>query len=384
MNEVEKKSNQIPDDERGQPVRAHALIMPTSDARTQGRLTGWVKTTASEPRVHFVLTSRDATNWYARFETRPPPSAKSVGGRVMRIGGWEHALELWRDDGEAASSPPHATDARVKDTSFLVSLLQKAVRRGETLVAKRAAHELAHADPHALVRRLPIIAIEDVAANSNLPVVVWLMLHVSRGAQLTRDDVFWLVAYAGALSVDPRREDVRHNAVDILGAKTVWSRASEAADHGAMALVARTAYGGMSGDMGMLLRAAQGGLFSAPSLNVIALPFDDRLVHTDVILAAVDFHCEPDMNNILAKVHGVDPGEIKAAIWQNDSCVNIREPVPTPDDPALYQSIREQLDEIRRRRIDRAFRNKRAATAIDVPHATPSAFRRLDSFLGHS
>lgn len=354
--------------------------MSSSHARTQGRLTGWVKTTAHEPRVHFVLTSRDASNWFARFETRPPAAANHVGGCVVRVGGWEHALELWRDDGGAASSP-HAIDARVKDTSFLVSLLQKAVRRGATSVAKRAAHELAHADPHALVRRLPIIAIEDIAANANLPVVVWLMLHVSRGAQLTRDDVLWLVAYAGALSVDHRREDVRHNAANILTAKRVWSKASDAADHGAMALVARTAYGGMSGDMDMLLRAAQGGLSAAPSLDVKATPFDDRLLRTDVILAAVDFHCEPEMNTILARAHGVDPSDIKAAIWQNDSCVNIREPTPTPDDPALWQSIREQLDQLRRRRIDRAFRNKRGATAIDVPIVPPVAARRP---IGHS
>lgn len=45
---------------------------------------------------------------------------------------------------------------------LLASLLQKAVRRGDLTVARRAGHQLLHADPNRLWRRLMVVALEDI------------------------------------------------------------------------------------------------------------------------------------------------------------------------------------------------------------------------------
>ena len=62
----------------------------------------------------------------------------------------------------------------------LKSMLQKAVRRRRPLPATRTAMELADKDIGELLRRLPIIVLEDSSLHPDLPLLVWLMAAESK------------------------------------------------------------------------------------------------------------------------------------------------------------------------------------------------------------
>ncbi|KAF5838004.1 hypothetical protein DUNSADRAFT_3597 [Dunaliella salina] len=69
--------------------------------------------------------------------------------------------------------------------SALKSALQKAVRRGMAPAACRLCLQMLKDDPAELLRRLPIICLEDTTAHPTLlPVVVWLMCAQSKGYAL--------------------------------------------------------------------------------------------------------------------------------------------------------------------------------------------------------
>ncbi len=65
-------------------------------------------------------------------------------------------------DGLRSVDTPDNPPAPIADQWVLASLLQKAVRRGELIWARRAAHQLLAIDRARLLRRLSIIALEDI------------------------------------------------------------------------------------------------------------------------------------------------------------------------------------------------------------------------------
>ena len=82
----------------------------------------------------------------------------------------------------AAGSPDEVgpTASRIAP-SLLKSMLQKAVRRGKTDSAIRLATALADLSLIELLRRLPIIVMEDISLHPELPMLVWLMAAASKG-----------------------------------------------------------------------------------------------------------------------------------------------------------------------------------------------------------
>lgn len=65
----------------------------------------------------------------------------------------------------------------------LKSILQKGIRRRKPLPSVRVASELADKSLGDLLRRLPIIVLEDSTLHPNLPFLVWLMVAVSKDYQ---------------------------------------------------------------------------------------------------------------------------------------------------------------------------------------------------------
>jgi len=68
----------------------------------------------------------------------------------------------------------------------LKSVLQKAIRRRRPLPAVRVAMELADKSLGDLLRRLPIIVLEDSTLHPDLPFLVWLMIAESKGFQVPK------------------------------------------------------------------------------------------------------------------------------------------------------------------------------------------------------
>lgn len=63
---------------------------------------------------------------------------------------------------------------------MLKSILQKSIRRRQPLPAVRVAMELMDKALGELLRRLPIIILEDSMLHPDLPLLVWLMVAESK------------------------------------------------------------------------------------------------------------------------------------------------------------------------------------------------------------
>ncbi len=81
----------------------------------------------------------------------------------------------------------------VADRYIALSALQKAIRRGEEELALRAAMNLMIGGPHAIWRRLGIIAFEDVGV-ANIDVVGWVTVVIGKPEVRKRLGGEWKVA----------------------------------------------------------------------------------------------------------------------------------------------------------------------------------------------
>ena len=59
---------------------------------------------------------------------------------------------------------------------YLLSHLQKCVRRMKTLKCVQTAKHLIDVDVTSLLRRLPIIMLEDVTIHESISIIIWLMI----------------------------------------------------------------------------------------------------------------------------------------------------------------------------------------------------------------
>lgn len=319
----------------------------------QKSLSGWLSAAAAAPHVHFVMRE----DYIATFERSEPTDCVHLGSVLLRSDGWVHNLQLWR--ATQTTTTAFRPVRRLTDRSLLVSLLQKAIRRGNAKTAASAALELAHFDPVALVRRLPIVAIEDVSSDRALPTAVWLMLVFSRGISPCLEDVAWMVLYAAELAESMRRDE-RFGSGAVPSFRSTWHRASSSNDHTALALVVRAAFGGMRGDVNMLLRAASEDHLSAQAVQ-IRLRDVKRLSVQDAIPEAVDFHCEPQMLDAIVRLHGADRDRIRSVIWHNSSALNVRMPTAHKVEPELWDAIVDDVSCLQAQRIERAFAAVRLA-----------------------
>lgn len=135
---------------------------------------------------------------------------------------------------------------------LLKSLLQKAIRRKNRRVAAWAASELLHLDPNALLRRLPVIMLEDSMLHSSLPAMVWMMAASSKGWTPGPGQALWLVNAAAALcGIDSL--DAPGGSSNVLSDRDIarlW-RGKEPQCSLLLSLKARLAFGGMTCDLDM-------------------------------------------------------------------------------------------------------------------------------------
>eukprot|EP00798_Chlamydomonas_sp_ICE-L_P027581 gene27581-7215_t len=84
-------------------------------------------------------------------------------------------------DSDTPSNKPRAEGLWTGSMSVLKSGLQKAIRLGRGSCAVRLALHILKEDPSELLRRLPIICLEDAILHPAFPLLVWLMVAQSKG-----------------------------------------------------------------------------------------------------------------------------------------------------------------------------------------------------------
>lgn len=227
----------------------------------------------------------------------------------------------------------------VKEAPLLISHLQKAVRLKEKQSALLTVISLLILDKNALLRRLPIIAIEDVDLIIGTSIIVWFMM-VGNNYQLTERDVRIILGYVSNLCeintyveydrTNKKEHEINHKTIAEL--KCEKSHTNYDIKDELFALYYRTLWGGTKGDMNMLrsvlrtycvqeLQVKQGiKLFD----NEIPEQLEINLENPLFLPQAIDFHCYPWILKKISTQTKFDENKIKELIWNCQSSLNVR------------------------------------------------------------
>jgi hypothetical protein len=265
--------------------------------------------------------------------------------------------------------------------ALLKSNLQKCVRRQLTQRALQTARYLMDLDEVTLlVRRLTIIALEDVVLHESITVLVWLTAVMSRKTfTVTRHIKEWLLGLVKVLCDENQEHYWAHgigggglgddaNASTLKQSCQHWSAANvdEHRRSVALSLLFRVSYGGLPGDCAMLIKFASRlseGVMTISNTPVEGLGLEtvDRLNLSRIELASADFHCIPALPQMLVRKYPkFTKQQITKAVWHYRSKINDR--VTTAytqqekDEKAqlhvCFVTIRQYLEYVQKRQIE--------------------------------
>lgn len=274
-------------------------------------------------------------------------------------------LRLWYVAPSGEPSPPiEQFEFATNVTPLLKSHLQKSIRRMEMSAAVRTVYTMCLTSPSDVLRRLPIIAIEDVELIPGTSVIVWLMMTVAK-RPLTEADLRLVIGYVESL-VNTKTTFGHDRMGPDDAAKLTHEEIVKACSpfpdtsllDEMLALYYRMTYGGMPGDIRMISRALEMYVDDAKQ-TAAAEPSDRRPVRqrsklpvsllaegvvglrpygaadfpelmvpsatdADFVMASIDFHCYPWMLKKIAEKIGLSQARVKQLNWFCDSCVNER------------------------------------------------------------
>lgn len=218
---------------------------------------------------------------------------------------------------------------------LLKSNLQKQVRR-QSLGAISTAARLWELGPFELLRRLAIIAAEDVEITVETTIITWLMVARSKGIVLTDDHRLWVLGYVHSLV---NHDTCRRLEMDVNSGKVEYQSNLDPtpillnSDHPQVdqivGILFRTAYGGLKGDPPMLTRCLDWFLVhdeSVTDINMTRWKLTDKLPKLLINRAAIDFHIWPELVEKLSTIHPhYSTDFIRKTIWECSSCTNKRQ-----------------------------------------------------------
>lgn len=242
--------------------------------------------------------------------------------------------------------------------SYLKSHLQKCIRRGNVKLAILTANAFIQLDMQNFLRRLSIILLEDTILSSAFPVIVWLQIINSNGYPLNKSQIEWLYGCVYAMAKSEVRDELFYTStdseLDTSPYKASLYKLDKEEQSYWMTMWLRKNYGGMKGDMKMInfLRNRWHQRFlsrtvKVPVWNIKPISEPSQSLHnSDWIIAAIDFHCVPQiLPNLADRFDKYSEEEIKQAIWFCSSSKNFRRGVTDEIDQKIStyeQSQREK------------------------------------------
>ena len=208
---------------------------------------------------------------------------------------------------------------------LLKSNLQKQIRRGEKEAITTASLML-DLDEFELLRRLSIIAAEDVILSQETSRIVWYMAAVSKRLILAEKDKKFILNYVKSLvdygkcrrlEIGNEKRNTNLKMSEVL--KSDCSNKNKLAG-----ILFRYYFGGLSGDLPMLSELCddilqEGRLEVIMSkkevISIPALKFSE---------AAIDFHIYPNLLALIKQDTNIEENVIKSCIWQCSSRINYR------------------------------------------------------------
>jgi len=224
---------------------------------------------------------------------------------------------------------------------LLKSNLQKAIRRCDNDIAIQTSLAILQTKPMELLRRLPIIYIEDVCLLDSYPIVIWLMM-ADKDYTLCKTDIDILLNIVNSLCNCKEYFDYREKKEN----PPYFSHESlqQHENHNELlSIYYRSEYGGMKGDMKMLKTAIKYYIENPSKIKKTiydSIVYDKIDTNLEILIEAIDFHPYPHMLTILSKMTEISKDLIKEFIWFTESGYNIRKPL-TIESSKQYEERRE-------------------------------------------
>lgn len=267
-------------------------------------------------------------------------------------------LRLW-----CKTEQVHHTDCLIYEQTkqsvvpLLKSHLQKAIRRHNTASALSTAYSMILYDRSALLRRLPIIAIEDVDLIPGTAIIVWLMM-AGESYKWSEQDIRNVLGYV--LRLCQTSAYLVRTGSEVSMSHSVLSTIQQPMRDELLALFYRIKWGGTDGDMKMLNDAIQTyytknlvfrcgpQIYEGPMPEPLELNLDNPYF----LLDAIDFHCFPRMIKRISSITCVPNQRVKELIWICHSALNLRKPHVMRRAEELrktrdYRRIKDSIDQVR-------------------------------------
>lgn len=223
--------------------------------------------------------------------------------------------------------------------SYLKSHLQKVIRRSNPTKAIKTAWHYLNLDMTDFLRRLAIIAVEDALPLEGYSAIIWFMVATSKGYNLSNEQICWLLGYVYDLALCKHYEQYAHDSAEIDPKNLRGIRLRSLSQSGrdtAYSILFRIPYGGMAGDRRMCrvtgeLWAAR---YNSESRYVELLKRENKFVtpptvplkHSEWVIAAIDFHCCPNIVTAMWEKHDeYSEDQIREAIWHCSSSMTDKE-----------------------------------------------------------
>lgn len=249
----------------------------------------------------------------------------------------EHRLQLTSD---FIPKPFNRTSNYTKKwIPLLKSHLQKTIRRQLHQKAVQTALELITVDHIEFLRRFSIIIIEDTRLHKNLPVIIWLMAACSSRNKFILGDchVNWLLGLVKTISKIKFSDQINFKKECISPSLNDYDNLDSKKEKCILySIKLRKSYGGMHSDMELLTNCEyhwynkfllNDNSYCKSSIKIINHTTINPLSKEDWELAAIDFHCMPDMLTLLhMKFKKYNIETLKNTIWFQSSSINNRVP----------------------------------------------------------
>jgi len=263
----------------------------------------------------------DPLNYKAFFETKPQPTD------IFIISKPNFKLFYRKPNEDNVTN----LDIPIIDCRFNVPLLksnlQKAIRRCDNQIAIQSALALIQVAPMELLRRLPIIYIEDVCLMDSYSIVVWLMIADKAYGSLSNRDIDILLNIVNSLCNCKTYFPYVQNEINY--AFTHESLQFVPNGSQLLSLYYRSEYGGLKGDIQMLKVAIDYYRMNPTKMEKTEykqINYSKIEKNMEILVEAIDFHPYPYMLSILNKLTFINKDTIKMFIWNVESGYNVRKP----------------------------------------------------------
>jgi hypothetical protein len=253
-----------------------------------------------------------------------------------------------------------------KNTAYMKSLLQKSIRKMNGELAVQSTYHLFKLGLNDLMRRLPIIMLEDARLHESFTTLIWLMVATGQNSnfeinkfQMKQYIYEWLLGTVYMIAMNPDIDldydydsELEDNGMDNCKQTKEDNQTKDKKlpvyeilntynnlDRNELSLLycihIRIAYGGMKCDLDMLNRYSDiwklrfeskeiKNYYSKIEVSPICI-YIKELELSEWDISAIDYHCSPKLIELINKKYDeFDENEIKKVIWYHSSSTNKR------------------------------------------------------------